>query len=275
MICISIRIFLFVMTLLVGEPGHVFAQPTTVAETRMMTDRVKQEIAQEEKAWTEETAREKESQAKRKQRYEDFNQDKLRLQTSIAEQEKKLKDLLARMNTHQWRGKELQGSFGQLNLEVAVATRKLRGTLATGLPYRLEKRLEVLDVLVRDIEGETISPEEAMNRLWVVYQNERRLAQEAEIYSGDFNPEEGGEPLQVKYLRVGRQILAFSSLDGSKLGILKPHGQNQYAWVREKDMDYATRQALKQAIATAEGTAIPGFVPVPVWKSAFSAGESK
>lgn len=258
---------LFTAILMMGEFIPVSAQPTTVTETRLMMDKVKQDIAQEEKEWTDETTREKEAEVKRKQRYEEFNQDKMRLQTSLSEQEGKLRDILTRIDAHQLRGKELLTRFKQLNLEIAGDARKLRLVMALGIPYRMDKRLEALDVLIRDIEGESISPEEAMNRLWVVYQNERRIAQEAEVFSGDFTPQEGGEPLQVKYLRVGRQILAFSSVDGSKLGILKPEKPGHYMWVREKDMDYATRQALKQAIATAEGKAIPGFVPVPVWKS--------
>lgn len=241
--------------------------PSTAVETQMLIEKTKQEIAQEEKAWTEEVNREKASVISRQKRFSDFSQDRIKLQQSIADQEAKLKTTLAKMDAHQIKEKELQAHFKQLAQVIGVKAKDLREAMAKGIPYRMDKRLEALDVLIRDIAGANISPEEGLNRLWTVEQNERRMAQDAEVYTGDFN-EDGGEAVQVKYLRIGKQILAFSSLDGSRLGILKPTNKG-YIWYREKEMDHATRQALKLAISTAEGKAIPGFVPVPIWKVAF------
>ncbi len=246
------------------------AQPATVTEAKMQIEKTRQDIAQEEKLWADELTREKAAEIKRKERYAEFDKDKQRLQNSLAEEENKLKGLLAKSESHQLRDKELAARFAALNAAVGREAGTLRASMARGIPYRLDKRLDALDLLMRDIEGSGISPEEAMNRLWVVYQNERRMAQEAEVYSGDFSAEEGTDPIQVKFLRVGRQFLAFSSLDETKLGILIPRGKG-YVWVREKDLKYAERQAIKQAIATAEGKSVPGFVPVPVWKQSFAA----
>ncbi len=251
------------------------AAVATVSEAHMLAERAKQEIAQEEKTWSEETAREKEAEVRRKQRFSEFTLDRLRLQQVLAEQEEKLKAIMAKMEGHQFRERELQARFRQLGIVLAAKAKELRPVLAAGLPYRLDKRLEGIDLLVRDLEGGSISPEEGMNRLWALEQSERRLAQEAEVYSGDFNEDaEGhGDPIQVKYLRVGKQLLAFSSLDGSKLGMLRQSPDSvaapataRYAWFREQSMDRETRQAIKTAIATAEGKALPGFVPVPVWQ---------
>ena len=273
-----ITILLASLAVMAGEtenqPAPQGGQPATAVEARMLAERAKQEIAQEEKTWIEETAREKEAESRRRQRFADFSQDRLRLQQTIAGQEEALKASLAKMEAHQLKDRELQARFKQLSQVISAKALELRAAMAPGLPYRLDKRLEALDLLVRDINGGNISPEEAMNRLWTIEQNERRLAQEAEVFSGDF-AEDAGEPVQVKYLRVGKQLLAFSSLDGTRLGILKPAAApaTGYAWVREKDLDHAARQALKQAIATAEGKALPGFVGMPVWKSAF--GSSK
>ncbi len=266
----------FSMAFMAGEPmptttpASMSNQPNTVVEANMLVERTKQEIAQEEKLWSEETAREKEAESRRRKRFSDFSQDRLRLQETLAGQEEKLKANLAKMEGHQFKERELQSRFTQLSQTLSAKAQQLREAMAPGLPYRMDKRLEALDLLVRDIAGGNISPEEAMNRLWSIEQNERRLAQEAEVYSGDFS-DDAGDPVQVKYLRVGKQLLAFSSLDGTKLGILKSAEVPAmgYAWVREKDMDHATRQALKQAIATAEGKALPGFVALPIWKTAF------
>jgi Protein of unknown function (DUF3450) len=260
-----------------ASPGHAQNPvPATAAEARMLIERAKQEIAQEEKTWTEEVAREREAETRRKQRFSEFTQDRLRLQQTLADQEQKLKATLAKMEGHQFRSRELAARFKQLGAVMAAKAKEIRPVLAAGLPYRLDKRLESLDLLIRDVEGGNISPEEAMNRLWTLEQNERRLAQEAEVYTGDFS-EAAGDPVQVKYLRVGKQLMAFSSLDGSKLGMLRlapapdsAAAASRWVWVRESEMDRDTRQALKKAIETAEGKSVPGFVPVPVWKNAFA-----
>jgi hypothetical protein len=250
-------------------------QPATAAEARVLIERTKQEIAQEEKSWTEETTREKEAEARRKQRFSEFTQDRLRLQQVLAEQEQKLKAAMAKIEGHQMRDRELQARFHKLGEVLSARAKALRPVLAEGIPYRLDKRLESVDLLLRDLEGGNISPEEGMNRLWAFGQGERRLAQEAEVYSGDFldTASDGSDPIQVKYLRVGKQIMAFSSLDGAKLGILRRASDStaaRYEWVREKDLDRDSRQAIKTAIATAEGKAVPGFVPVPFWSTAFA-----
>lgn len=262
------------LTLLIMASGPLPAapQPASLAETRMLIDKAKQEIAEEEKTWAAETAREKEAETRRRQRFSEFNQDKIRIQQGLSEQEEKIKALLATMEGHQLREKDLQSRFHQLNATVSERAKVLRSDLALGLPYRLDKRSAVLDLLMKDIEAGNISPEEAFNRLWVVYQNESRLAQEAEVYSGDFSGDEG-DPIQVKYLRVGRQILAFSSLDGSKLGMLRTLAPGKYEWVREKDLKYESREAIKLAISTAEGKAVPGFVPVPIWRVSEESGK--
>ena len=260
-----------VLALAAAEPVPAVSGPATAAEVKMALERAKQEIAQEEKSWAEETAREKEAEVRRRARYAEFSKDKLRLESSLAEQERKLSSLLAQMEGHQFKGRDLQARFRQLGQVVAEQAVKLRADMAKSLPYRLDKRLESVDLLIRDIEGGSVSPEEALNRIWGIHQNERRMAQDAEVYSGDF-PQETGDPLQVKYLRVGMQMLAFSSLDGTKLGVLVPgDSSGRYRWAREKDMDYAARQAVKQAVATAEGKSVPGFVPLPVWKNSFVA----
>lgn len=265
-----------------AQPVSTPANAATAAEAKMSVERAKQEIAQEEKTWSEEVAREKDAETRRRQRYSEFSQDRVRLQQTLAEQEAGLKATLAKMETHQYRERELQARFTRLSQVLSARAIELRAALASGIPYRLDKRLESIDLLIRDLAGGNISPEEAMNRLWSFEQAERRLAQEAEVYSGDFSGD-AGDPIQVQYLRIGKQLLAFSSLDGSKLGVMRQAAIDDagsrdpvagaskpaYEWVRESEMDREMRHAIKNAIATAQGKSIPGFVPLPVWKQAF------
>lgn len=260
------------LALAVGEASTSTGLAATPAEAAMKVERLKQEIAQEEKAWAEELVREKEAEARRKQRFADFTQDRNRLQQSLAEQEEKLKAFLAKMESHQYREKELKARFLSLNSVLAAQAKILKEDLAKGMPYQMDKRSGTPALLIRDVESGNISPEEGMNRLWAFHQNERRLAQESEVFSGDL-AQGGGDPIQVKYLRIGKQAMAYTSLDGTKLGILKAipgEAGPEYAWVTEQDMDHETKQAVKTAIATKEGTSVPGFVPLPLWNSSFA-----
>lgn len=275
-------IFNLALSLPLAAGESAASAPNSAAEAKMLIERTKQEIAQEEKAWSEEVVREKEAESRRRQRFSEFSQDRNRMQQTLAAQEEKLKETLAKMEAHQYRDRDLQARFKQLSQVLSARTRELRAALALGLPYRMDKRLESLDLLVRDLEGGNISPEEAMNRLWAFEQSERRLAQEAEVFSGDFtgagdaSASSNSDPIQVQYLRVGKQLLAFSSLDGTKLGVMRrmppdsAAGKASYAWVRESEMDREMRLAVKEAIATAQGKSVPGFVPLPVWKAAFA-----
>ncbi len=252
-------------------------EPATAAESKLTIERLKQEIAQEEKAWAEETSREKAAEERRRKRHEEFTQDRMEMQKTIAGQDERMKEMMAKLEALGLREKELQTHFQALNNVVARESQILMPSMDTEIPYRIDKRKESLALLNRDIEGGQISPEEAVNRIWTFLQNERRLAQEAEVFSGDLLLEGAAEAIQVKYLRLGKQILAYASLDGTHLGILKSIPADsqkvQYGWMRENEMDHQTRKTIKDALATAEGISVPGFVPIPIWRAAL--GEVK
>lgn len=264
------------LSVLLASAGLGNELPPTVTETRLLLDKVKQEIAQEEKAWAEETAREKEAEGRRKQRYLDFQGDKRKLETDLATLDQKIEGTVSRMDGLKAKQAEYEARFRNLLSVVEGETREARQAMNGTLPYRKEKRLEQLDLLAADIRKENIGAEEAFNRLLTnFYQMEARLASEAEVYSGDFEePGRNADPIQVKYMRVGKQVLAFMSMDGHKLGLLRRDASGAYAWVREKDLDLATRQALKKAIATAEEKSVPGFVNLPLPLGSFFADES-
>ena len=128
------RFYGVLLTLLLGQALCSAIEPATPAEAKLQVEKIKQEIAFEEKAWSEEVAHEKAAEAKRKQRFSEFNQDKQHLQQSIAEQEAKLKALLAKMESHQFKERELQARFQQLSQVVRSQAQTLRVALALGLP---------------------------------------------------------------------------------------------------------------------------------------------
>jgi Protein of unknown function (DUF3450) len=260
-----------------GTDTRDMQAPASATESKMVIEKLKQDIALEEKAWAEETAREKTAEARRRQRHEEFTRDRLEMQKAIAGQEERITDLTAKLESLGLKEKEMQAHFQALNQVVAKESQVLMDSMAFEIPYRLEKRRETLALLNRDIEAGQISSEEALNRIWTFIQNERRLAQEAEVYSGDLLLDGTPDPIQVKYLRLGKQILAYASLDGTRLGVLKGIPSDSlkvaYEWMREDKMDHQTRKAIKDALATAEGISVPGFVPIPIWRAAL--GEVK
>jgi hypothetical protein len=61
----------------------------------------------------------------------------------------------------------------------------------------------------------------------------------------------------------------YASGNGEYVGILNKTPEGDYVWVNQENLEYDKRQALRDAIAVAEGKALPGFVIIPVWRETF------
>lgn len=240
----------------------------TASELQIQIERVKKEIAEEEKQWAEEQARENDAEKKRRERYEAFLLERQEIQRNIGTVETQLQersDLVERLKSRTG-GFDSQVAF--LRRMVQEKAREFAGLLEKSFPYRLDKRKESVHLLIDDLAKERISPEEGFNRLWVLYQAEHALASDAEIYSGTVELADGSTS-SVKFMRVGKQILAYINPAGDRLGVLVPTRDGSHIWKREDMLDYRTRVTIRNAIAVAEGKAVPGFVEFPLWIESF------
>lgn len=249
-----------------GNPNDLSQSKMQKADLEIQIERVRKAIAEEEKSWAEEKTQEEQAQKKRKERYDSFSKEKQELQSSIAHVEAQINERMAHVDVLKNRDANLNSQIRFLRGVILEQAREFESLIQKGFPYRIEKRLETARLLIDDLAKERISPEEGFNRLWVLYTTEHNLASDAEIYSGTVQI--ANQTVAVKYMRVGKQILAYTTPTGDKLGILVAQKDGQYDWLREDRMDYRTRTSLRDAMAVAEGKAVPGFVEFPFWGSA-------
>ncbi|GEM_PF-3176713 len=239
-----------------------------VSELKIQVDKVRQTIQEEEKAWAEEQARESEAEKKRKERYEQFTKEKSEANAALVTIESQVQSRMDQIEKLKVRTDNLNGQVLFLRSVILEEVRAYAEMVRNSFPYRQQKRMEMVELLVDDLVKERVSPEEGFNRLWVQYLAEHAAASEAEIYSGQIDVG-NGKQTQVKFVRVGKQLLAYTTPTGENMGLLVELEKGKWDFIKEKDMDFDMRSVVRNAIAVAEGKAVPGFVPFPVPMKSF------
>ncbi len=241
-------------------------QPATVTEAEIFIEKVKAEISKEEELWAKEKQSSQESEIVRNDRYAAFFSEKQKLSESIEKVESDIEKELANVENLKRQEAEFESRFKSLQSLMLQAAQVYQSKVDNAFPAQIDKRKKSAGLLVRDLKSGSISVEEAFNRLWILYLNEEQLAQEAEVFSGT-HPKGGAT--DVKFLRIGKQILLFASKDGQDVGYLAPNGNN-WEWVYQDKMTLEDREAIRKSVSIAEGTQPPQFAQVPIPKTLFS-----
>lgn len=239
-----------------------------ISEMKIQMEKVRKEIQEEEKLWAEEKNRETEAEKRRKERYEQFNREKQDAQESLDRISQQIRERMDATENLKIRQDNLSGLTKFFRSIILEEVRQYLNLVENGFPYRLEKRTESTQLLIDDLVKERVSPEEGFNRLWVLYLAEHAAASEGEIYSGHIDPGTGTN-VPVKFLRVGKQVLAYTTPSGDHMGFLLKSKGGEWEYMREKSMDFETRNMVRTAIAVGEGKAVPGFVAFPFPLSSF------
>ncbi|MBK8066119.1 MAG: DUF3450 family protein [Rhodanobacteraceae bacterium] len=104
-----------------------------------------------------------------------------------------------------------------------AAIDELRARIAAGLPFKQAERLAQLDDLKRQLEGGTLPPPRAANRLWAAYEDEFRVTRENGIHSQTITLD--GAEVLVDVAKVGSMMLFFRAPDG-RVGIARRSGSD-------------------------------------------------
>ncbi|MFM2042615.1 MAG: hypothetical protein RLY86_1191 [Pseudomonadota bacterium] len=124
------------------------------------------------------------------------------------------------------------------------------------LPFLTQERAERISTL-RDLMARAdVSTAEKYRRLMEAYQIENEYGWTLEGYSGPL--EMNGSSRQVDYLRVGRVVLAYQTLDGSEQGVWD---QQNKRWVV---LPETYRNQIRQALAVTRRQAAPELLILPV-----------
>jgi hypothetical protein len=131
------------------------------------------------------------------------------------------------------------GVAGESLLPVLLsATSALRDYILAGLPFKQAERLAELDDFRRQLEGGTLAPARAANRLWAFYEDEFRLTRENGIHAQTISLD--GSEVLADVAKVGSMMLFFRTSDG-RMGAARKAGS---VWRFEVASDEADRQRI-------------------------------
>lgn len=218
--------------------------------------------------WAEEKARDAASEKKGEKNYKEFQKEQQALKGSLAKSKQKISAAKEKLKVFKYRKVSAEKRLQALNLNLLNHINDLIENLKLSLPYKHDKRMEQAKLLASDIRKDKVAPEEAFNRLWNLYRKEIQMGSDAEVYQSKVHLP-SGEEVEVKYMRVGKQVLAYSNAAGNYIGVLKKLENGNWEWQHAENLEFAERSAVRQAVAVAEGKAIPGFTAVPFWLNNF------
>ncbi len=123
-------------------------------------------------------------------------------------------------------------------------------------PFLLEERKQRVQALRALMARADVSTAEKYRRLMEAYQVESEFGRNIEAYSGTL--ELNGQARTVDFLRFGRVVLAYQTLDGNEQGVWDNKAKQ---WVVLPD---TYRGALRQGLAIARRQAAPDLLVLPV-----------
>ncbi|GAB4171365.1 MAG: DUF3450 domain-containing protein [Wenzhouxiangellaceae bacterium] len=137
-----------------------------------------------------------------------------------------------------------------LMIEMAETLPRL---IRADVPFRLEERLANAQDLIDGLDRADITTSEKFRRILEAYQTEIELGRTTEAYA-DLLP--SGQ--RVNFLRIGRTLLFYQTLDGTETGWWNPNTR-QY-----ERLDDSYRLAVSDGLAIAQNQVAPDLVRLPV-----------
>lgn len=171
------------------------------------------------------------------------------LQELVAAQEKEKASLQAQIE-----------NVSGVEREIVPLMQRMIGTLEQfvklDVPFLQQERVERVANLRELMSRADVSTAEKYRRLMEAYQVENEYGWTLEAYAGPL--EADGRTRQVDFLRIGRVVLAYQTLDGGEQGMWD---QEAKQWVV---LPESYRNQIRQAIAVARRQAAPDLLVLPV-----------
>ena len=134
----------------------------------------------------------------------------------------------------------------------------LESFISLDVPFLLEERAQRLSLMKDLLKRADVTTAEKFRRLLESFQFENEYGRTIEAYNGKLIAE-GGTERTVQFLRLGRVVLAYQTLDGNEQGIWD---MNERRWV---SLPAEYRNALNQGFRIAKKQAPPDLIRLPVW----------
>lgn len=130
--------------------------------------------------------------------------------------------------------------------------------VAVDVPFLLDERRDRVKRLKALLPAPDVTDAEKYRLILEAYQIEMEYGRTIEAYRGRLPGADGGEGRVVDFLRFGRAILAYASLDGESYGVWD-HDAKQ--WV---ELDASFGAGIKRGLRIARKQAAPDLVFLPV-----------
>lgn len=121
------------------------------------------------------------------------------------------------------------------------------------VPFRVDERMERAEALIDALDRADVTTSEKFRRILEAYQSEIELGRTTESYRGQLP-----DGQSVDFLRIGRTLLFYQSLDGTQVGWWNPNSRTFEA------LGDRYRLAISDGLAIAQSQVAPDLVRLPV-----------
>lgn len=133
----------------------------------------------------------------------------------------------------------------------------LEALVVADLPFLLEERMARVEGLRALMRRADVDVPEKFRRIMQAYQTEADYGRTIEAYQGELIADHG-PGRSVEFLRIGRLVLAYQTLDRSESGFWDARNQ---AWI---PLETRHNQSIRQGLRIAARQAAPELIQVPV-----------
>lgn len=121
------------------------------------------------------------------------------------------------------------------------------------VPFRVDERLERAQSLIDALDRADVTTSEKFRRILEAYQSEIELGRTTEGYRGQLP-----DGQRVDFLRIGRTLLFYQSIDGTQTGWWNPNSRSF------EQLDDRYRLPVSDGLAIAQNQVAPDLVRLPV-----------
>lgn len=186
-----------------------------------------------------------------------LDQQKAELQVQLRQQELRRSQLEQALDTEKALRAEIIAEGQALTPAVTESIATIRGSVEGSLPFRLDERLAELDAIQAGLDGKTLTPREAAQRLWAFSEDELRLSKENALDRMVITLD--GEEVLCDVARLGMVSLYFKTDDGV-VGRAMRSGQG---WTYEPYSDGVSQQQVLELFDALEKQIRVGFFELP------------
>jgi hypothetical protein len=254
--------------------GFGFAQKTIVKDTTLLLQKL--ESLQQKITMTDSKLIQTDSLMKFEakaflEREERLNSELARRNKELIEASQRLKSVRLELNKeirlenkYQSQEKAHDLRLKTLNRQILKEVIVLENLVQKSIPIGLDKRLERVVALRRDLEKKTASPEEALARVKALYKEEIRFGDEVSIKRTSINRKDG-LLINVEMLRMGNVWAAYMDDEAKYFGIYNRLTTSEgYSWEWNEELNFEERKSVRNAIEVRAARQAPQLVLIPL-----------